>query len=157
MEADDLGGRSVAVARLVMLMLLVFDAKIASASARARERLPRLALDRFVLEDRLDDDVVAGGAIVPSAVPMRPRISSATGCSSLPFSTWRARLAAIRAVPFSASSEVRSERVTDLPAAAPDLCDPVAHQACADDEDAVDAHGARRVPAALTKFSARSP
>ena len=30
----NLGGRSVAVARLVMLMLLVFDAKIASASAR---------------------------------------------------------------------------------------------------------------------------
>ena len=111
-------GRSVAVARLVMLMLLVFDAKIAPASA---------ALVSACHVSRLTDSSSNTASMtmswpaapsVPSAEPTRPMISSAVCCSSLPFSTWRARLAAIRDFPFSASSAVRSESVTVLPAAA---------------------------------------
>ena len=56
-----------------------------------------------------------------------------------------------QALPFSASSAVQSESVV-LAGRGADLRDAVTHQPGPDGEDAVDAHGARRVPAALTAF-----
>ena len=114
----NLAGRSVAVARLG-------DAD--AAGVRREDRIGIGALVSACQVSRLTDSSSKTASItmswpaapsVPSEVPMRPRISSAVGCSSLPFSTWRARLAAIRDLPFSASSAVRSESVTVLPAAA---------------------------------------
>src|SRR6187200_2126308 len=114
----NLVGRSVAVARLVMLMLLVFVAKIAPSSATLVTPCHVSRLTASSSKTASTTMSCPAAASVPSAVPMRPSVSSAAGCSSFPFSTWRARLAAIRALPFSASSAVRSESVTVLPAAA---------------------------------------
>ena len=75
----NLGARSVAVARLVMLMLLVFVAKIALASA---------AVVSACHVSRLTDSSSKTASMtiswpaapsVPSAVSMRSRISSAAG------------------------------------------------------------------------------
>src|SRR5918996_5190134 len=114
----NLGARSVAVARPVMLMLLVFVAKIASRSA---ERVNACQVSRLTDSSSNTASMTMSwpaAPSVPSAVPMRPRTSSAASCWSLPFSTWRERLEPMRSLPFSASSAVRSERVTCLPAAA---------------------------------------
>ena len=81
-------GRSVAVARPVMLMLLVLLAKMASASAAALMRRPRLALERLVLEDGLDHDVVAGSAVGADGRwrcgPVSRRPPAARACPSRP-------------------------------------------------------------------------
>jgi hypothetical protein len=78
-------GRSVAVARPVMLMLLVLVAKIASASA--------LFVNACQVSRLIDSSSKTASMTiswpaapsVPSAVPMRPMISSAAACSSFPF------------------------------------------------------------------------
>ena len=111
-------GRSVEVARPVMLMLLVLLAKIASASA-LRVRASQVC--RFTASSSKTASMTIpwpAAPSVPSAVVTRDRISSAAERSSFPLSTCRARLAAIRSFPLSASSPVRSARVTCLPAAA---------------------------------------
>ncbi len=101
-----------------MLMLLVLLAKIASESA---VRVSASQVDRLTDSSSNTASMTMScpaAASVPSEVPMRPMISSAVPCSIFSFSTWRARLPATRPLPFSASSAVRSERVTVLPAAA---------------------------------------
>ena len=136
----NLGGRSVAVARPVMLMLLVLLAKIASASALfvSASQVSRLT-DSSSKTASITMSWPAAPS-VPSAVPMRPRISSAAACSSLPFSTWRARLAPMRALPFCGELGGAVREGDLLAGRGADLGDAVAHQAGADDEDAVDAH-----------------
>jgi hypothetical protein len=111
-------GRSVDVASPVMLMLLVFEAKIVSASAAP---LSATHVSRFTASSSKTASITMScpaAPSVPSAVAIRPRTSSAAVCSSFPFSTCRARFAPMRARPASASSAVRSARVTCFPAVA---------------------------------------
>jgi hypothetical protein len=111
-------GRSVAVARPVMLMLLVFEANSVSGSA-ARVSAVQVSRLRSSSSKTASMTMSCPAAPpAPTAVAMRARISSASCCSILPLSTWRVRLPAMRALPFSASSWVRSDNVTDFPAAA---------------------------------------
>ena len=111
-------GRSVAVASPVMLMLLVLLAKMVSASAcwLIAVQVSRLSAS----SSKIASITMSwpGTPSVPVAVVMRPSVSSAAGCSSLPFVTWRSRLPAMRCRPPSASSALRSASVTLLPAAA---------------------------------------
>ena len=111
-------GRSVAVASPVIEMLLVLLAKIAWASALLLTAAQVWRLSGSSSKTASITRSWPAAPSVPTAVVTRPRISSALDWSSFPFSTWRARLPAMRSRPFLASSAVRSERVTCLPAAA---------------------------------------
>ena len=152
----NLGARSVAVARLVMLMLLVLLAKIASGSA---ERVSASQVSRLTDSSSKTASMTMScpaAASVPSVVAMRSRISSAADCSIFSFSTWRARLPATRALPFSASSAVRSERVTLLPAAALTCAIPWPIRPAPMTKTRSMLMDSPSVPAAWTAFSRRS-
>src|SRR5687767_2835321 len=112
-----------------------------------RQRLPGLPLDRFVLEDRLDHDVVPG-------------------CAIGPFGNADAGQELVRSLPVELALVHLSLEVAGDPLPAlfgelraavgeghllagrgADLGDAMPHQPRADDEDAIDTHRRRSVPA----------